>query len=138
MGGIVIGLLTLFWRGFHLRCPDYSGRGTHANYAIAGIHDHTINLPFGPVNDNASNGTLWDPTGNYYAYSYDNMRNSFTPHDSGYPVNWLYSNGQWGDMQLAGPDGVFAEYKYTGGPNGPKFKHLVRSNVSQWRYLQCA
>ncbi|KUL85265.1 hypothetical protein ZTR_07927 [Talaromyces verruculosus] len=110
----------------------YSGQGTHANYAIEGVHDHTIpgvNLPFGPVNDYTSNGTLWDPTGNYYAYSYDNITAVFTAYDSSYPVNWLYFNGQWGDIQVANQTGIFGEYEYTSGPNGPKFKNLVRTNV---------
>ncbi|KAH8690490.1 hypothetical protein BGW36DRAFT_439623 [Talaromyces proteolyticus] len=111
----------------------YSGRGTHANYAIAGDHDHIIpgiNFPDdGLVVDYTSNGTLWDPTGNYYAYSYDNSSAKFTAYDSSYPVNWLYFNGQWGDAQVANQTGLFGEYKYVGGPNGPKFKDLVRTNV---------
>ncbi|CRG82846.1 Putative vacuolar protein sorting-associated protein TDA6 [Talaromyces islandicus] len=110
----------------------YSGRGTHANYAIPGKHDHAIpghNLPDGFVVDYTSNGTLWDPTGNYYAYSYDNSTTKFTPYDSSYPVNWLYYNGQWGDIQVANQTGIFGEYTYTSGPNGPKFKGLVRDNV---------
>jgi hypothetical protein len=96
---------------------------------LMSTHDHIIpnfNLPFGPVNNYTSNGTLWDPTGNYYAYSYDN---TFTTYNLRYPVNWPYFNGQWGDMQCEGQTGLFGEYKYTSGPNGRKFKGLVRTNV---------
>ncbi|PYI14886.1 hypothetical protein BO99DRAFT_369416 [Aspergillus violaceofuscus CBS 115571] len=110
----------------------YSANGTHAVYAIAGSHDHTIpnfNLPTGLIVDYTDRGVLWDPTLNGYAYSYDATNKKFQPYYSKYPVNWLEYNGQWGDDALPGGPELFGQAKYTGGPNGPKFKHIVRSEV---------
>ncbi|PWY92886.1 vacuolar protein sorting-associated protein 62 [Aspergillus heteromorphus CBS 117.55] len=110
----------------------YSANGTHAVYAIPGTHDHAIphfNLPVGFVEDHTDRGTLWDPIQSAYAYSYDAARRTFQPYDRSFPVNWLGFNGQWGDDALPGGPELFGEAKYTAGPNGPKFKHLVRETV---------
>ncbi|KAE8150489.1 hypothetical protein BDV25DRAFT_154325 [Aspergillus avenaceus] len=110
----------------------YSAKGTHANYAITGKHDHTIphfNLPDGLIVDVTDRGTLWDPIQNAYAYSYEKVEGKFHPYDSSYPVNWLYFDGQWGDDALPGGPELFGQKKYAAGPNGPKFKHLVREKV---------
>ncbi|KAL2219209.1 hypothetical protein M432DRAFT_338204 [Thermoascus aurantiacus ATCC 26904] len=110
----------------------YSGKGTHAVYAIAGDHDHTIphfNLPEGLVVDHTDRGVLWDPTLSAYAYRYDAASQTFTAYDDSAPVNWLYFDGQWGDDALPGGPEILGEAKYTAGPNGPKFKHLVREEV---------
>lgn len=95
-------------------------------------HDHAIphlNLPFGFVMDYTDKGTLWDPIANAYAYSFDAASQTFQPYDRRYPVNWLEYNGQWGDDALPGGPELFGQAKYSAGPNGPKFKHLVRSTV---------
>jgi hypothetical protein len=95
-------------------------------------HDHTIphlNLPAGFVVDHTDKGVLWDPTLSAYSYSYDAATQSFTPYNTDTPVKWLEFNGQWGDAQLPGGPGIFGQYKYTDGPNGPKFKDLVRTKV---------
>ncbi|KAE8328542.1 hypothetical protein BDV39DRAFT_192116 [Aspergillus sergii] len=110
----------------------YSGNGTHANYAISGKHDHTIpgfNLPDGLIVDQTDSGTLWDPILSAYVYSYDASEETFQAYDSGYPVNWLNFNGQWGDDALPGGPELFGQKKYVAGPNGPKFKKLVRDKV---------
>ncbi|KAK6831640.1 hypothetical protein RU639_002870 [Aspergillus parasiticus] len=110
----------------------YSGNGTHANYAISGKHDHTIpgfNFPDGLIVDRTDSGTLWDPILSAYVYSYDASEETFQAYDSGYPVNWLNFNGQWGDDALPGGPELFGQKKYVAGPNGPKFKKLVRDKV---------
>lgn len=95
-------------------------------------HDHTIphlNLPTGLIVDHTDRGTLWDPVQSAYAYSYDTSSQEFTAYDSSYPVNYLEFNGRWGDDKLPGQPEIFGESKYMAGPNGPKFKELVRSSV---------
>lgn len=95
-------------------------------------HDHTIpgfNLPEGLIVDYTDQGVLWDPIQSAYAYSYDATTQTFTPYDESYPVNWLYFNGQWGDDQLPNQTEIFGQVKYSAGPNGPKFKKLVREEV---------
>ena len=113
----------------------YSASGTHANYATSGTHQTTIynvNLPFGPFEDNTSQGDLWDPTLSAYAVSYNPSSNTFTAYESS-PVNWLYYLGQWGNKQPpAGSPGqvdLFGIYKFGDGPTGPIDKVLNRQDV---------
>jgi hypothetical protein len=116
----------------------YSANGTHANYAIPGVHDHTIpglNLPGGPLEDHTDAGVLWDPfvASPTYVYSYDMASEAFTAYNGVDPTGWLNFAGQWGDNQL--PDGtqgqidVFGQRKYTAGPTGPRDKDLGRVSV---------
>lgn len=118
----------------------YSANGSHANYATAGTHDHTIpnlNLPRGFLEDQCDQGTLWDPTLSAYYYSFDAGSQKFTAYDSSSPTAWLSYNGQWGDQEYPKSDprqhfilpGVDATAKFTSGPNGPLFKQLNRTNV---------
>ncbi|KAJ5624411.1 hypothetical protein N7510_000720 [Penicillium lagena] len=110
---------------------SYSGNGTHANYATAGTHDHTIpgvTFPDGPLEDYTDSGVLWDPTLNAYAYTYDPSSMTFEAAGD-YPLGWLNFNGQWGDAQPSNEKTIFGQAKYVAGPNGPKFKDLDRSNV---------
>jgi len=79
--------------------------------------------------DHTDRGVLWDPTLSAYAYRYDAASQTFTAYDDSAPVNWLYFDGQWGDDALPGGPEILGEAKYTAGPNGPKFKHLVREEV---------
>ncbi|MCJ1407428.1 hypothetical protein MMC19_001499 [Ptychographa xylographoides] len=119
---------------------SYSAVGSHANYAIAGTHDHTIpglNLPFGLLlEDHCDQGILWDPTLSAYTYAYDAAANTFTPYDSSIPTNWLYFTGAWGDEQYPTSDprqreilGISLTAKYQSGPTGPIDKQLNRTNV---------
>ncbi|KIW07489.1 hypothetical protein, variant [Verruconis gallopava] len=140
-----------------LRPIDFSANGSHANYGLAGDHDHTIatiipglNLPGdGLITDHTGYGALWDPIKSAYWYSYtgptgstkdssptrfDSQVGTFTAYDNATsPVGWLYFQGRWGDQQLPDSDprqkSFFGQYKYTTGPNGPAYKNLVRKNV---------
>lgn len=114
----------------------YIANGSHANYAIAGDHDHTIpglNLPGGPLEDHTNQGTLWDPLNNAYLYSYDNSTGVFASYTGSDPLAWLSFTGRWGDNQLPddapGQVDVFGERKYTAGPTGPEDKNLGRDDV---------
>jgi hypothetical protein len=119
-----------------VRPISYSARGSHANYAIAGTHDHTIpdlNLPRGLIQDYTSKGRLWDPVKSTYLYTYDAETASFHSADGESPVGAMYFKGQWGDQQYARSDPRQEEflgfYKYTGGPTGPQDKQLNRTKV---------
>ncbi|EZF29009.1 hypothetical protein H101_07305 [Trichophyton interdigitale H6] len=119
-----------------VRPIGFSGNGTHAVYATAGTHDHTIpglDLPAGFLEDETDEGTLWDPTLSAYVYSYSSTTGLFTPYDPNTPTNWLYYQGHWGDEQLPddapGQVELFGQRKYSTGPDGPMFKELVRDRV---------
>lgn len=116
---------------------NYVANGSHANYAIAGLHDHTlqiVNLPEqGFLTDYTDQGVLWDPTLSAYYYKYDAVSNMFTPYDDSTPVNWLYFAGGWGDQQHPDSDPrqnnylrLNVERKYVSGPTGPLSKQLTR------------
>ncbi|KAJ5692340.1 hypothetical protein N7462_001763 [Penicillium macrosclerotiorum] len=110
---------------------SYSGNGTHANYATAGTHDHTlpgITLPVGFLLDYTDQGILWDPILNAYTYTYDPSTQVFAA-ATVEPVAWLNFNGRWGDDQPPNEPSIFGEAKYVAGPNGPKFKSLNRTHV---------
>ncbi|KAJ9609041.1 Vacuolar protein sorting-associated protein 62 [Cladophialophora chaetospira] len=114
----------------------YVAKGTHANYAIQGDHDHTIpglNLPGGPLEDHTDAGVFWDPAINAYTYSYDASTGVFTSSTGEDPTGYLDFTGRWGDNQLPdsakGQVNVFGERKYEAGPTGPRDKDLGRANV---------
>ncbi|KAH5784274.1 hypothetical protein HBI37_196220 [Parastagonospora nodorum] len=114
----------------------YSARGSHANYAIPGTHDHTIpnlNLPGGVLEDYTDRGVYWDPLLSAYFYAYDAGRNAFTPYEDGTPTNWLGFKGRWGDQEYPTSDArqvkLFGQAKFASGPTGPADKQLNRSNV---------
>ena len=122
----------------------YSAMGSHANYAIAGTHDHTIpdlNLPAGFLQDYTSQGLLWDPIKNTYFYNYNAENMSFSPADGDSPVGAMYFNGQWGDEQYKQDDPrqkfFFGFYKFVGGPTGPWDKQLNRTKVCPENGLLC-
>ncbi|RDW77665.1 hypothetical protein BP6252_05718 [Coleophoma cylindrospora] len=119
-----------------IRPISYSAAGSHANYAIAGSHDHSIpdaNLPFGFLIDHTSQGILWDPTLNAYLYVYNGTDRSFSAGGNGTsPVGAMNFKGQWGDQQYPESDPkqgkpFFGFYKYVGGPTGPWNKGLNRN-----------
>ncbi|KAF2452432.1 hypothetical protein BDY21DRAFT_172151 [Lineolata rhizophorae] len=113
----------------------YAANGTHALYAMAGTHDHTIpnlNLPAGFLEDHTQRGTLWDPALSAYWYSFNPSDQTFTPYD-GAPVAYLNYKGRWGDDRYPDSDSrqfnFFGFRRYEGGPTGPKFKTLDRELV---------
>jgi len=126
-----------------IRPISYSARGTHANYAIAGTHDHTIpdfNTYFGLLVDYTSQGILWDPTLSAYFYTWDVAASNFTSATSigvdGNPLGAMNYLGRWGDEQYPDSDprqvdflGLHLEYKYMAGPTGPYDKQLNRTDV---------
>ena len=116
---------------------NYVAKGTHANYAIPGPHDHTIpnlNLLVGPLVDETSQGTLWDPLSQPLTFLYDLASDTFTSPE-GSPTAWLDWTGRWGDPQLSDGDpnqkDLFGFKKYVAGPTGPKDKNLGRNEVCQ-------
>lgn len=128
----------------------YSARGSHANYAIPGIHDHTIpelNLPVGFIRDYTSQGTLWDPTLNAYFYIYDEDNDgaqTFTPASNmgkGNPTGAMQYKGRWGDAQYPSDDPrqkmFLGFWKFVGGPSGPWEKDLGRVGICLENGLPC-
>lgn len=109
----------------------FSARGSHANYPSEGHHIHDDALI-----DFADKGRIWDPIKLAYYYHYNPDTEIFTPADPGTdPVDWLEFNGAWGDKQYLDSDPRQATVPYFGskksvdGPNGPKFKQLVRNGL---------
>ncbi|RAL60265.1 hypothetical protein DID88_000045 [Monilinia fructigena] len=122
----------------------YSARGSHANYAIPGTHDHTIpdlNLPAGLLQDYTSRGTLWDPVLSSYFYTYDIPSSSFTEASEDSPLGAMEYKGKWGDAQYPKDDKrqseFFGFWKFVGGPTGPWDKQLGRSKVCPDNGILC-
>lgn len=121
----------------------YSAKGSHANYATEGSHDHTVpDMPgtSGFLNDYTSRGYLWDPTLSAYFYNYTAGTNQFTalsvtgvkdpngPEES--PVGAMDFLGKWGDQRYPDEDPrqekTLFFYKFENGPTGPVDKQLNR------------
>lgn len=135
-----------------MRPISYSARGSHANYAIQGTHDHTIpnlNLPAGFLLDYTSKGTLWDPTLSTYFYNYNVSSVAVgeegvfeSINGTGSPVAAMTYRGQWGDEQYPAddprqPPKFFGFSKYVGGPNGPRWKQLNRKLICPDNGIPC-
>jgi hypothetical protein len=114
----------------------YSARGSHANYATTGTHDHTIpnlNLPHGLIQDYTSKGKLWDPTLNAYFYAFNETTCTFASAlmDGESPLGVMNFKGRWGDHQLPDDDPRQRSFlgfrKFVGGPTGPIDKQLNRT-----------
>ncbi|KAL3426070.1 vacuolar protein sorting-associated protein 62 [Phlyctema vagabunda] len=121
-----------------IRPVSYSARGSHANYATAGSHDHTLPDFHGPIGlllDYTSQGTLWDPTLEAYFYTYDPATDSFASSGSvASPLGAILYKGRWGDEEYPQSDPrqgepFFGFTKFVGGPTGPRDKRLNRKNV---------
>lgn len=128
-----------------IRPITYSARGSHANYAVSGVHDHSIpghNLPAGFLLDFTSQGLLWDPTLNAYFYDYNGTTRTFSAADGTSPVGAMNFKGRWGDQQYPDkdprqPPPFFGFRKFVGGPTGPWDKQLDRSEVCPDNGIQC-
>jgi hypothetical protein len=127
-----------------IRPFTYSAKGSHANYAIAGIHDHTIpdlNLPAGFLQDYTSKGMLWDPTLSSYFYNYHAENHSFES-INGAPLGAMYYRGKWGDEQYPDEDPrqpapFFGFRKFVSGPTGPWTKQLNRTKICPDNGILC-
>ncbi|KAE8442082.1 hypothetical protein EG329_003840 [Mollisiaceae sp. DMI_Dod_QoI] len=123
---------------------SYSALGSHANYAIAGTHDHTIpdlNLPAGFILDYTSKGMLWDPTLSTYFYNYHGDTGSFES-INGSPLGAMDFKGKWGDEQYPKedpkqPPPFFGFMKYVSGPTGPWDKQLNRTKICPDNGILC-
>ena len=96
-------------------------------------------IPENVVFDYTSQGRLWDPTLSAYYYTYSSETKQFMPHagdradDEPPNASYLYFNGKWGDQEytdnMPEQSSFHGFHKWTGGPQGPMFKHLDRVDV---------
>ncbi|KAK6580682.1 hypothetical protein PZA11_006918 [Diplocarpon coronariae] len=127
-----------------IRPISYSAKGSHANYAVPGVHDHLIpdlNLPAGFLQDHTSKGLLWDPTLSAYFYNFNGSSSTFES-INGSPVGAMYYRGQWGDQQYPDKDPkqsppFFGFRKFVSGPTGPWDKELNRTNTCPDNGILC-
>ncbi|SJM82961.1 probable Vacuolar protein sorting-associated protein 62 [Zygosaccharomyces bailii] len=112
----------------------FSARGTHANYASVGQHAHDVPFFFMPLSDFTDRGPMWDPSLNFYGYTFDGQQ--VLPagdREREIGVSWLYFSGHWGDKQLPWNDPrqkwCPAQWKYINGPTGPLRKNLGRISL---------
>lgn len=116
----------------------YAGAGTHALYAMPGVHPYV--LPFGLLYDVTDKGSLWDPLHNFASYHYDYLadetsKDSLQPSslNPSSPTNWFYFNGHWGDKFYGLDDDrqyrIARQYHFVNGPVGPRFKNLGRKTI---------
>ena len=123
----------------------YSAIGSHANFAVPGLHTRSV----GPVlvNDTTSAGPLWDPILSAYYYTYSpisSVNGTFVGSDAPTPVPWLYFLGRWGDEQYPNNDtrqvdflNLNITWKYETGPTGPLDKDLNRTSVCPANSYSC-
>jgi hypothetical protein len=85
------------------------------------------------VYDRTSQGPLWDPTLSAYYYAYSPSTEIFTPALEGTPDKYLDFLGLWGDDEfpdwMEGQENFKGFRKWSGGPTGPRYKHLDRTEV---------
>lgn len=122
----------------------YVSKGSHANYAMPGVHDHVIpnlNLPAGVLQDYTDRGTLWDPLLSAEFYRFDAGAVSFAPYRPGAAVEWLAFRGRWGDKEYPKGDRrqvkLFGQAKFVDGPTGPVDKQLGRSKICPENGILC-
>jgi hypothetical protein len=68
-----------------------------------------------------------------YYYTYNASSEIFTPAAEATPDKFLYYLGLWGDDEypdwMEGQENFRGFRKWTGGPTGPRYKHLDRKEV---------
>lgn len=115
----------------------YSASGSHAMYAVPGIHPYA--LPWGILKDVTDEGPLWDPAQNVRSFVYDYRNDALRASqlDPDAPTEWFHFAGRWGDKYYPLGDKrqyrLVGEYHYVSGPEGPKFKKLGRQQICQAR-----
>jgi hypothetical protein len=126
-----------------LRPVAYSARGSHANYAMPGTHDHVIpnlNLPGGVLEDYTDKGALWDPLLGAYFYRFEKEGSRFVS-SGGAPVEWTGFEGAWGDEEYPESDKrqfkLFGQARFVGGPTGPRNKQIEREKVCPDNGILC-
>ncbi|KZM19607.1 uncharacterized protein EKO05_0004221 [Ascochyta rabiei] len=129
--------------GGAVRPVVYVARGSHAHYAIEGVHAHDIpnlNLPVGALQDYTGRGKRWDAVSSSWMYGFEAESGAFTAYD-GAPVGWLNFGGRWGDAEYPDSDGrqveLFGQKKFVGGPTGPVDKQLERKEVCPDNGILC-
>lgn len=125
----------------------YVSKGSHANYAITGKHDHVIpnlNLPGGVLEDDTNAGTLWDPTLCAFWYAFNETgKAGFRAYDASgaTPTGYLGFRGRWGDQEYSKSDKrqvkLFGQAKFSNGVTGPVDKQLGRKEVCPDNGLTC-
>ncbi|CAH0045708.1 unnamed protein product [Clonostachys solani] len=118
----------------------YSAHGSHANYAKPGDNIHDVALI-----DWCNKGKKWDPVLSAYFFKYHKNNETLTTlnspdkKNSGPPAHnftsLFYYNGIWGDDQLLDSDPrqdhvpKFGFPRFLDGPQGPKYKQIVRKEI---------
>ncbi|SPJ74239.1 uncharacterized protein FTOL_03969 [Fusarium torulosum] len=119
---------------------SYSALGSHANYPETGIQVHNAALV-----DYCDEGKIWDPVQSAYFYRFDPRTFSITPIISPFQpsttepaqnlTSWFDFLGHWGDIKYPDSDPRqetvphFGLKRFNSGPNGPRYKHLVRNGL---------
>jgi len=110
-------------------------------FSLAKTDEPDDEIPAHIAFDKTSQGRLWDPTLSAYYYIYSPTSNEFSPANEATPVNYLYFQGRWGDQEytdeVKGQESFHGFHKWTGGPQGPMFKHLDRKDVCLPRDGDC-
>ncbi|KAJ3541102.1 hypothetical protein NM208_g4764 [Fusarium decemcellulare] len=119
----------------------YSARGSHANYPGSGEQIHNAALI-----DYCNEGRRWDPVLSANFYRFDPASFTLTtltppnqklsPSPPSYNLtSWFDYTGHWGDILYPDSDPRqetiprFGLKRFETGPNGPRFKHLVRKGL---------
>ncbi|KAK7224104.1 hypothetical protein V2G26_012107 [Clonostachys chloroleuca] len=117
----------------------YSAYGSHANYAKPGEHIHDIALI-----DFCDEGPKWDPIQSAYFYHLDTTSftltrlkppNQTSPSPPSNFTSFFYYKGLWGDAKYPDSDPrqkvlpKFGFRRFVSGPNGPRFKDLIRHGL---------
>ncbi|KAF5017089.1 hypothetical protein F66182_11036 [Fusarium sp. NRRL 66182] len=118
----------------------YSALGSHANYAERGEQVHNA-----AIIDYCEEGQRWDPVQSAYFYRFSPDTSTITPiippnepsstKAAQNPTSWFDFTGHWGDIQYPDSDPRqetvphFGLKRFNSGPNGPRYKHLVRKGL---------
>ncbi|CAG1977436.1 unnamed protein product [Fusarium graminearum] len=118
----------------------YSAAGSHANYPSRGHQIHNAALF-----DYCDEGKIWDPVLSAYFYRFNPDTSTITPIISPLKpsatkpaqnlTSWFDFVGHWGDIRYPDSDPRqktvphFGLKRFNSGPNGPRFKHLVRKGL---------